>query len=93
MYLQSNIGFSLASERIPIGISDFLKAGLSFSESPKYITFALSSCFNCERTLSNAKPLLHSTPYTSRNGWLEYFCINGRSFDNGYDAKFALILL
>ena len=34
IYLQCNIGFNLASERIPIEISDFLTVGLSFSESP-----------------------------------------------------------
>ena len=68
IYLQSNIGFSLSSERTPIETSAFLNAGLSFSESPKYITFAPPFFFSkCKRILSNAKPLLHSTPYTSRN--------------------------
>jgi hypothetical protein len=68
--LQSSSGPNLVSERIPIEISDFLKAGLSFAESPKYIIFVPLSFFSskCERTLSNARPLLHFTPYTSKNG-------------------------
>jgi hypothetical protein len=54
--------------------------GLSFSESPKYITLVPPFLANCERILSNAKPLSHFIPYISRNGWLEYDWMNGWSW-------------
>ena len=74
-----------------IEISDFLNAGLSFSESPKYMIFVPLSLFSrCKRTLSNAKPLSHSNPYTSKNGWLEYSWMNGRSLKDKFGIKFVL---
>ena len=61
-YWQSNFGVSLLSEFIPTDTEAFLKAGLSFSESPRYnMPPLLTSLFLIfrilETTRSNAIPL------------------------------------
>ena len=70
VYVQSKSGFSLSSEFTPIEISDFLKAGLSFSESPRYIILPWKSDFSnsSETTKSNASPLFTLVTYTSMKG-------------------------
>ncbi len=56
-------------------IPAFLKAGLSFSESPRYMVFLLSMDMypSSEITVSKAMPLLYFMLYISTNGYVLYF--------------------